>query len=69
MNIENKKQQVKQQDPANESQKEIKSSPQSEPRISEDIKKLLNSLIKRNLEKRSFFKKRKNSWVKTFSCK
>ena len=52
MNIENKEQQDKQQDPANESQKEIESSPQSEPRIYEDIKKLLNFLIKKNLEKR-----------------
>ena len=54
MSTENFVQQQEQQlDQAKESQQtEIESSPQPEPRISEDIKKLLNSLIKKNLEKR-----------------
>ena len=53
MSTENKDQQLDQQiDPTKETQTEISSAPQPQTGITDEVKKLLNSLIKKNLEKR-----------------
>ena len=53
MSTENKDQQLEQQiDPTKEAPTEISSPPQPQTRITDEVKKLLNSLIKKNLDKR-----------------